>query len=106
MAEPVARESPMIEVRHLRKAFGGKVVLEDVSFRIPRGAVCVVMGGEGERQVNHTTPSHRGAQTGCRGNLSRWRGDHLPIGTGFVAGATQNRHVVSRWRLAQLTHGG
>lgn len=38
---------PMIEVRHLRKSFDGKTVLEDVSFTVPRGAVCVVMGGSG-----------------------------------------------------------
>ncbi len=39
--------APMIEVRHLRKAFSGKTVLEDVSFSVPRGAICVVMGGSG-----------------------------------------------------------
>ena len=38
---------PMIEVCHLRKSFGGKVVLEDISFSVPRGAICVVMGGSG-----------------------------------------------------------
>jgi len=43
----ILTHTPMIEVRHLRKAFGGKVVLEDVSFTVPRGAVCVVMGGSG-----------------------------------------------------------
>lgn len=45
-AMPPVKE-PMIEVRHLRKAFGNKVVLEDVNFVIPRGAVCAVMGGSG-----------------------------------------------------------
>jgi phospholipid/cholesterol/gamma-HCH transport system ATP-binding protein len=34
-------------VRHLRKTFGGKVVLEDVNFAVERGTVCVVMGGSG-----------------------------------------------------------
>jgi phospholipid/cholesterol/gamma-HCH transport system ATP-binding protein len=37
----------MIEVCHLRKAFAGRVVLEDVSFTVARGTVCVVMGGSG-----------------------------------------------------------
>ena len=37
----------MLEVRHLRKHFGNKVVLEDVSFTVERGTVCVVMGGSG-----------------------------------------------------------
>jgi phospholipid/cholesterol/gamma-HCH transport system ATP-binding protein len=38
---------PMIAVRHLRKTFNGKVVLEDVNFVVERGTVCVVMGGSG-----------------------------------------------------------
>lgn len=37
----------MIAVRHLRKRFGSKVVLEDVSFTVERGTVCVIMGGSG-----------------------------------------------------------
>ncbi len=37
----------IIDVRHLRKRFGSKVVLEDVSFTVERGTVCVVMGGSG-----------------------------------------------------------
>jgi phospholipid/cholesterol/gamma-HCH transport system ATP-binding protein len=39
--------APMIEVRHLHKEFGGRVVLEDVNFTVARGTVCVVMGGSG-----------------------------------------------------------
>ena len=46
VAEPQA-DAPMIEVCHLRKAFAGRVVLEDVSFTVARGTVCVVMGGSG-----------------------------------------------------------
>jgi phospholipid/cholesterol/gamma-HCH transport system ATP-binding protein len=37
----------MIVVRHLRKTFSGKIVLEDVNFVVERGTVCVVMGGSG-----------------------------------------------------------
>ena len=37
----------MIAVRHLRKRFGSKVVLEDVSFTVQHGTVCVIMGGSG-----------------------------------------------------------
>jgi phospholipid/cholesterol/gamma-HCH transport system ATP-binding protein len=37
----------MIDVRHLQKRFGNKVILEDVSFSVKRGTVCVVMGGSG-----------------------------------------------------------
>jgi phospholipid/cholesterol/gamma-HCH transport system ATP-binding protein len=46
VAEPQA-DASMIEVCHLRKAFAGRVVLEDVSFTVARGTVCVVMGGSG-----------------------------------------------------------
>src|SRR5262245_26332718 len=37
----------MLDVQHLRKRFGSKVVLEDVSFTVERGTVCVIMGGSG-----------------------------------------------------------
>src|SRR5919109_3003773 len=37
----------MLDVRHLRKRFGPKTVLEDVSFTVERGTICVVMGGSG-----------------------------------------------------------
>ncbi len=49
MAVDEARQTddPMIEVRHLRKSFGNKVVLEDVNFSVSRGTVCAVMGGSG-----------------------------------------------------------
>ena len=45
--EPLQTNGPMIDVRHLRKTFTGKVVLEDVNFTVERGSVCVVMGGSG-----------------------------------------------------------
>ena len=45
--ETLQTPAPMIEVRHLRKSFGDKIVLEDVSFSVPRGTVCAVMGGSG-----------------------------------------------------------
>ncbi len=47
-ASEVPQEAePMIDVRHLRKSFGGRMVLEDVNFTVERGTVCVVMGGSG-----------------------------------------------------------
>jgi phospholipid/cholesterol/gamma-HCH transport system ATP-binding protein len=58
----VLANPPMIEVRHLRKSFTGKVVLEDVSFSVPRGAVCVVMGGSGSGKstiLRHLIGAHR-----------------------------------------------
>jgi len=44
---PAPASEWMIAVRHLRKRFGSKVVLEDVSFTVERGTVCVIMGGSG-----------------------------------------------------------
>lgn len=37
----------MIAVQHLRKSFGKKVILEDVTFDVASGTVCVIMGGSG-----------------------------------------------------------
>jgi len=37
----------MIEVRHLKKAFNGQHVLDDVSFSVPRGSTAVIIGGSG-----------------------------------------------------------
>jgi phospholipid/cholesterol/gamma-HCH transport system ATP-binding protein len=54
--------APMIDVRHLRKSFGGRVVLEDVSFSVARGQVCVVMGGSGSGKstiLRHLIGAHR-----------------------------------------------
>jgi phospholipid/cholesterol/gamma-HCH transport system ATP-binding protein len=45
--KPQQTNGPMIDVRHLRKTFTGKVVLEDVNFTVERGSICVVMGGSG-----------------------------------------------------------
>jgi phospholipid/cholesterol/gamma-HCH transport system ATP-binding protein len=38
---------PHIEVRHLTMAYGDFVVMRDLNFTIPRGAVFVIMGGSG-----------------------------------------------------------
>ena len=67
-----ARQVPgpecMIDVRHLRKRFGSKVVLEDVSFTVQRGTVCVVMGGSGS-----------GKSTVLRHLIGAYRPDHGEI---------------------------
>lgn len=58
----VLTHEPMIEVRHLRKTFGGVTVLEDVNFTVPRGAVCAVMGGSGSGKstiLRHLIGAHK-----------------------------------------------
>jgi phospholipid/cholesterol/gamma-HCH transport system ATP-binding protein len=53
---------PMIDVRHLRKSFGGRIVLEDVNFSVARGQVCVVMGGSGSGKstiLRHLIGAHK-----------------------------------------------
>jgi phospholipid/cholesterol/gamma-HCH transport system ATP-binding protein len=40
-------ETPLLEIRHLRKAFGARAVLRDVSFRVQSGAVLSVLGRSG-----------------------------------------------------------
>ncbi len=39
--------APLLEIRHLRKAFGARPVLGDVSFRVQPGAVLSVLGRSG-----------------------------------------------------------
>src|ERR1041384_7945162 len=38
---------PSIEVRHLRKAYGEIVAVDDLTFTVPRGAVLGLLGGNG-----------------------------------------------------------
>src|SRR5262245_63422991 len=58
----------MIDVRHLQKRFGNKVVLEDVNFTVERGTICVVMGGSGS-----------GKSTVLRHLIGAYRPDHGEI---------------------------
>src|SRR5882762_3650825 len=44
---PVSTEPPIIEVAHLSRTFGDRVVLDDLSFNIHRGETVVVIGGSG-----------------------------------------------------------
>jgi phospholipid/cholesterol/gamma-HCH transport system ATP-binding protein len=39
--------APIIELRNVRKAFGGKVALDDVSFSVERGTNFVILGASG-----------------------------------------------------------
>lgn len=39
--------APLIDVRHVRKSYGGRVALEDVSFSIERGKTLVILGASG-----------------------------------------------------------
>ena len=38
----------MIELRHLRKSFGPKVVLKDVNLKVPKGSTTVILGLSGQ----------------------------------------------------------
>jgi phospholipid/cholesterol/gamma-HCH transport system ATP-binding protein len=63
MADAVSiTDQDMIVVRHLRKSFGGRMVLEDVSFSVARGTICVVMGGSGSGKstiLRHLIGAHK-----------------------------------------------
>ena len=43
----VAAEQPLLQVEHLRKAYGEKVVLKDISLTVNRGEVIVIIGPSG-----------------------------------------------------------
>ena len=50
MAEPIAPSmdtSPAVEIEHVSKSFGAKVVLNDVSLRVDRGSIMVMLGPSG-----------------------------------------------------------
>jgi phospholipid/cholesterol/gamma-HCH transport system ATP-binding protein len=44
---PTLEEQPLIEVAHLRKSFGTREVLADVSFKVPKGSIVSVLGRSG-----------------------------------------------------------
>lgn len=49
-AQPAANanaEQPLLQVEHLRKAYGEKVVLKDISLSVKRGEVIVIIGPSG-----------------------------------------------------------
>ncbi len=46
---------PAIDVRELRKSFGGRVVIDGVTFSVPRGQVCALLGPNG---AGKTTTLH------------------------------------------------
>jgi phospholipid/cholesterol/gamma-HCH transport system ATP-binding protein len=45
--DSTAAASPLIEFRHVRFGYGERVILDDVSFTVPRGKVTALMGASG-----------------------------------------------------------
>lgn len=39
--------NPIVDVRHLKAAYGDNVILEDITFSVPQGEVLVILGGSG-----------------------------------------------------------
>ena len=46
-SEVPAKDAPLLEVEHLKKAYGEKVVLKDISLSVKRGEVIVIIGPSG-----------------------------------------------------------
>jgi phospholipid/cholesterol/gamma-HCH transport system ATP-binding protein len=44
---PVPTAPPILEVAHLKKSFGPRVVLSDISFSVPSGAILSILGRSG-----------------------------------------------------------
>jgi phospholipid/cholesterol/gamma-HCH transport system ATP-binding protein len=89
--------APHIEVRHLTMAYGDVVVMRDLNFTIPRGAVFVIMGGSGS-----------GKSTLLRhmvGLLEPADGEVLYEGTCFSKADPGEREAVLR-RFGVLYQGG
>jgi phospholipid/cholesterol/gamma-HCH transport system ATP-binding protein len=45
--DSISTPSPLIEFRHVRFGYGERVILDDVSFTVPRGKVTALMGASG-----------------------------------------------------------
>ena len=46
-ANTVPSEMPLIRIRDLKKSFGEQLILKGLDLDIPRGSVCVILGGSG-----------------------------------------------------------
>ena len=57
---------PMIELEHVGKAYDGRVVVDDLSLSVPKGAFCVLLGPSGcgksttLRMINRLVPADSG----------------------------------------------
>lgn len=47
VAAPASATQPMIEIKNLRKSFGGRQVLKGINIVVERGEVLVILGGSG-----------------------------------------------------------
>ncbi|MCA9751364.1 MAG: ABC transporter ATP-binding protein [Gemmatimonadetes bacterium] len=90
----------MIEVRELRKVLAGRVVLEDVSFSVPRGSVTAFLGPNGAGKsttlrilAGATAPTSgsvtidgRDVRRGAARDLVGWQPEHPPTASGVRVG--------------------
>ncbi|MEZ5066556.1 MAG: ABC transporter ATP-binding protein [bacterium] len=90
----------MIEVRELRKVLGGRAVLEDVSFSVPRGSVTAFLGPNGAGKsttlrilAGATAPTSgsvtidgREVRDGGVRALVGWQPEHPPTASGVRVG--------------------
>ena len=44
---PIDNAGPLIRIRDLKKSFGSQLILKGLNLDIPRGSVCVILGGSG-----------------------------------------------------------
>ena len=66
--------APAVEVERLRKTYGDKVAVEDVSFRVEPGEVFGILGPNGAGK----TTTVESVRTACRGRRQGPRPRHRP----------------------------
>jgi ABC-type branched-subunit amino acid transport system ATPase component len=71
---------PLLNVRGLRKAFGGLVAVRDISFAIPHGSITGLIGpnGSGKTTVLNLITGELAADSGSVPDLSRPDRPHVP----------------------------
>ena len=68
----------VLDVRAVRKEFGGLVAVNDVSFQVRAGEILGLIGPERRRQVDHLQPRHRRAAGDARRGHAARRAHRLP----------------------------
>ena len=101
MTDPMIE--PMIELGHVSKAYDGRVVVDDLSLSVPRGAFCVLLGPSGcgksttLRMINRLVPADSGTIRVGGEDVAAVPAEALRRRIGYVI---QSTGLFPHWRVA------